>query len=228
MKYGYLRISTQYQTFDQQEAELRSHGVRILEKEVVSGKKADRPVLTAVLEELRRGDELHVTRLDRLGRTARELHAIAQELEDREVSLVIGGAKHDPTTPMGKMFFGILATFAEFEADLISERTRENLAQRKAQGLPTGGRKKKFTERQEIALFHAVEAGITITSLAERYSVSRTTIRRAIQREGVKRQLKTDPKLRRELKAMTLDMKRVESELDKAWAEAHATEGGGV
>lgn len=221
MKYGYLRVSTPAQSYGQQEAELRTYGVRIFEKEVVSGRKTQRPVLTAVLEELRRGDELHITKLDRLGRTARELHEIARTLEERGVALVIGGTKHDPTTPTGKLVFGMFALFAELEADFNAERTRERLAYLKAQGKPIG-KKKVLTERQEIALFHAVEAGHTLTSLADRYKVSRTTVRRALDRQKLKRQLKDDPELRRELRAIQVDHARVESELDAALAEARA------
>jgi len=219
MKYGYLRVSTPYQSFDQQEIELRSHGVRIFEKEVVSGKKTKREKLEGILEELRKGDELHVTKLDRLGRTARELYEIADRLQALEVSLVIGGTKHDPTTPMGRMFFGILATFAEFEADLIAERTRERLAALRAQGKKVG-KERKLTERQSIAVYHAVQGGFTITELAKRYSVSRTTIRRELEREQLKRRLKEDPSLRRELREQELDRKQLERELDKADAEA--------
>lgn len=120
---------------------------------------------------------------------------------------------------MGKLFFGTLATFAELEADLIAERTRERLAALKAQGKPVG-KPKKLTERQEIALFHAVEAGMTMTELASRYKVSRSTIRRGVERETLKRQLKTDPELRREEKVMRLERKQVEAELDKALADS--------
>lgn len=219
MKYGYLRISSAYQSHDQQERELRQYGVRIFEKETVSGRKAHRPVLEALLEELRRGDELHVTKLDRLGRSGRELHEIAQALQERGITLVIGGKAHDPTDPMGKMFFGMLATFAEFEADLIAERTRERLAELRAQGKQVG-KKRKFTERQEIAIFNAVQDGRTITEFADRYSVSRTTVRRAVQREALKRELKENPEARRELKMMKLDRKKIDADLDAADADA--------
>lgn len=213
MKYGYLRISTPQQSFDQQEAALRELGVIAIEKEVVSGKKVKREKLESILEELREGDELHVTKLDRLGRTAKELHEIAERLQERGVALVVGGEKTDPRTPQGKMFFGMLATFAEFEADLIAERTRERLAVMKAQGKAVG-RKASLTERQDIAIWHATEEGRSVSELARLYKVSRPTIDRALDRERIKRTLKADPALRREIRELEADQKRVDKEIE--------------
>lgn len=222
MKYGYLRVSTPLQSFDQQERALRTHGVRIFEKETVSGRNKARPVLEALLEELRRDDELHVIKLDRLGRDARELREIADLLQARGVALVVDGTRYDPADPMGKMFFGILALFAEFEADLIADRTRERLATLRAQGKHVG-RKRKLTERQEIAIYNAVKGNAaTLKELAERYSVGMTTIRRAIEHEELKRKFKTDPELRRELRAMKANEEELLAALDKADREAQA------
>lgn len=202
MKHGYLRVSTPAQSYDQQERELRNYGVKHFDKESVSGRKAKRPVLEGLLDELRKDDELHVTKLDRLGRSVQELHEIASRLEEKGVALVIGGARHDPKDPMGKMFFGMLSVFAEFEADLIASRTRDRLATLRAQGKHVG-KKRKLTERQDIAIFNAVRGNaISMKALAERYGVSVTTIRRSLEREDLKRKLKSDPALRREVREL--------------------------
>lgn len=213
MKYGYIRISTPNQSFDQQEEALRELGVIAIEKEIVSGKKKERAGLESILKRLREGDELHVTRLDRLGRTAEELHQIGRRLQELGVALVVGGEKTDPKTPQGKMFFGMLATFAEFEADLIAERTRERLAVMRLQGKPIG-RKTSLSERQDAVIWRAVRnEGRSISEMARIYSVSRPTIDRALEREQVKRDLVENPAIRREYDEMQDKKARLERDL---------------
>ena len=123
-KYGYARVSTTQQDLSRQLATLRRHGVddAHIETEKVSGTKRDRPALTRLLAELQKGDELHVEKLDRLGRSTRDLIDLAGKLEERSVALVVDGERHDPTTPMGRLFFHLLAMLAEFERDLTAVR----------------------------------------------------------------------------------------------------------
>jgi putative DNA-invertase from lambdoid prophage Rac len=217
MKYGYLRVSTKLQSFEQQESALRKLGVIAFEKETASGRALKRPLLQRILAELRAGDELHVFKLDRLGRTAIELLEIARELEMKEVSLVVNGEKYDPTTTMGKMFFGILATFAEFEAGLISDRTRERLAELREQGKMVG-RQSKLSKRQEIAAYHAiVEGNKTVTGVAGKYKVSRTTIRNAVNKQKMVHELNSNPELRREMRLLDAETEGIDKELDAAY-----------
>ena len=104
---------------------------------------------------MREGDTFVVPKLDRLARSVPDARAIADQLEKGGVKLAIGASVHDPSDPMGKMFFNILATFAEFEADLIRMRTREGMAVARAKG-KLKGKKPKLSEKQhmELRLMH--------------------------------------------------------------------------
>ena len=104
--------------------------------------------LAQALAAVRAGDTLVAPKLDRLARSVPDARAIAEELEKRGVALALGRQIHDPSDPMGKMFFNILATFAEFEADLIRMRTREGMKVAKAKG-KLKGKPPKLTDRQQ-------------------------------------------------------------------------------
>ncbi len=134
---GYARCSTDDQDLAAQRAALRALGVaeaRIYTDHGLSGTTRARPGLNQALAAVREGDTLVVPKLDRLARSVPDARAIADELAHRGVALALGRTVHDPTDPMGKMFFNVLATFAEFEADLIRLRTREGMAVARARG----------------------------------------------------------------------------------------------
>ncbi|WP_246586881.1 recombinase family protein [Stakelama flava] len=117
-----------------------------------------------------------------MARSVPDARAIAAELEERGVSLALGRQIHDPGDPMGKMFFNILATFAEFEADLIGMRTREGMKIAKAKG-KLKGKPPKLTVRQQRHLYDLHQAGEhSIRELGELFSVSRPTVYRTIAR----------------------------------------------
>ena len=121
-------------------------------------------------------------KLDRLARSVPDARAIADELEKRGVKLALGASVHDPTDPMGKMFFNILATFAEFEADLIRMRTKEGMAIARAKG-KLKGKKSKLSDRRQSELRRMYDTGdYAISDLAELFDVSRPTIYRVLQR----------------------------------------------
>lgn len=127
-KVGYARCSTDRQDLTAQRAALAVLGVaegRIYTDHGVTGTSRDRPGLDQALAALRAGDTLVAPKLDRLARSVPDARAIADQLEKKGVKFALGVALYDPADPMGKMFFNILATFAEFEADLIRMRTRE-------------------------------------------------------------------------------------------------------
>lgn len=149
MLIGYMRVSTNEQTLDLQRDALVSAGVgeRDLYSDRASGKKDDRPGLESCLKALRAGDTLVVWKLDRLGRSLAHLVATVQELAARGIGLRVltgQGANIDTATASGKLVFGIFAALAEFERELIVERTRAGLAAARARGRK-GGRRAKLT-----------------------------------------------------------------------------------
>jgi len=137
MLVGYARCSTRGQDLRAQRSALKHLGVdteRIYTDKGRTGRNRDRPGLREALAACRAGDTIVVTKLDRLGRSAVDLHTIARELEQKQTRISIGGALHDPTDPTGKLFYGMLALMAEFESDLIRARTKEAMAIAKAEG----------------------------------------------------------------------------------------------
>ncbi|MCY4591265.1 MAG: recombinase family protein, partial [Alphaproteobacteria bacterium] len=155
---------------------------RIYTDHGLTGTNRARPGLDQALAAVREGDTLVVPKLDRLARSVPDARAIADQLRDRGVKLSIGRALHDPADPMGKMFFNILATFAEFEADLIRMRTREGMAIARARG-KLRGKKPKLSDKQqrELSRMHAT-GEYSISDLAELFSVSRPTVYRTLNR----------------------------------------------
>jgi len=125
---------------------------------------------------VRQGDTLAVPKLDCLARSVPDARAIADQLQERGMRLALGPALYDPDDPMGKMVFNILATFAEFEADLIRMRTREDMAIARAKG-KLRGKQPKLSDRQqrELSRMHAT-GEYPISDLAELFSVSRPTV----------------------------------------------------
>lgn len=143
---------------------------------------ADRDGLRQALAACRAGDAFVVTKLDRLARSVRDAHQIADDLAARDVKLSIAGSVYDPTDPMGKLLFNVLAMVAEFEADLIRTRTREGMKVAKAKGR-LRGKAPKLTGRQEAHLVQLHVAGEhTVGELAELFTVGRSTVYRALER----------------------------------------------
>ena len=182
---GYARCSTDKQDLEAQRAALVDLGVaedRIYTDHGLTGTNRERPGLAQALAAVREGDTFVVPKLDRLARSVPDARAIAAELEARDVKLALGASVHDPSDPMGKMFFNILATFAEFEADLIRMRTREGMATARAKG-KLKGKKPKLSDRRQAELRRMYDAGDhSISDLAEVFDVSRPTVYRVLQR----------------------------------------------
>jgi len=183
---GYARCSTDTQDLAAQRAALVNLGVpedRIYTDHGLTGRNRDRPGLDQALAAVRAGDTLVVTKLDRLARSVPDARAIADELQNRSVKLALGQTIHDPTDPMGKMFFNILATFAEFESDLIRMRTREGMAMARAKG-KLRGKQPKLSPKQSRELRRMYDTGdYSISDLAEVFTVSRPTIYRTLKRQ---------------------------------------------
>ncbi len=134
---------------------------------------------------MRAGDTLVVTKLDRLARSVPDAREIADQLLAREARLALGATLYDPADPMGKMFFNILATFAEFESDLIRMRTREGMAAARAKG-KLRGKKPKLSTMQARELRRMYDTGeYSVSDLAAVFSVSRPTVYRTLKRQPI-------------------------------------------
>ena len=132
---------------------------------------------------MRGGETLAVTKLGRLARSVPDARHIADRLLERGVGLALGTTVYDPGDPMGKMFFNILATLAEFESGLIRMRTREGMAIARAKG-KLRGRRPKLSARPAGELRRVHDSGdYSVSDLAAVFSVSRPTVYRALQRE---------------------------------------------
>jgi DNA invertase Pin-like site-specific DNA recombinase len=182
---GYARCSTDKQDLAAQQARLVELGVepdRIYTDRGMTGTTRARPGLDQAVAAVRSGDTLVVPKLDRLARSVPDARHIADTLIQRGVKLAIGTSVYDPGDPMGKMFFNILATFAEFEADLIRMRTREGMAIARAKG-KLRGKKPKLSEKQQRELRRMHDTGdYSISDLAQLFSVSRPTVYRTLSR----------------------------------------------
>lgn len=177
---GYARVSTDDQNLDLQRDALALAGCSTVYEETISGKSADRPELGHCLKALRNGDTLVVWRLDRLGRSLPDLVGIVSSLEQEGVACESITERIETTSAAGKLIFHVFAALAEFERNLIRERTRAGLAAAHARGRK-GGRKPALDDRQvrEIrALLRDPE--IQVTDVARRYGVSRTTLYRYV------------------------------------------------
>ncbi|MEN3584098.1 recombinase family protein [Streptomyces sp. ZYX-F-203] len=185
LKAGYARCSTDMQDLTAQKDILLGLGVaedRIFLDKGFTGTKRERPGLDQALAAVRAGDTLVVPKLDRLARSVPDARDIGDSLVTRGVALSLGGQLYDPNDPMGKMFFNILATFAEFEVDLLRMRTREGMAVARAKG-KLRGKQPKLTARQRAHLVKEHKSGEhTIADLAELFSVSRATVYRVLER----------------------------------------------
>ena len=188
-KIGYARCSTDRQDLTAQRAALAELGVtedRIYTDHGLTGTNRARPGLDQALAAVRAGDVLVVPKLDRLARSVPDARAIADQLQKKGIKLALGASVYDPADPMGKMFFNILATFAEFEADLIRMRTCEGMAIARAKG-KLRGKQPKLSEKQQRELNRMHASGeYSISDLAELFSVSRPTVYRTLQRNSAK------------------------------------------
>lgn len=184
---GYARCSTDKQDLAAQREALLKLGVapeRIYTDRGFSGTNRARPGLEQALAAVRRGDTLVVPKLDRLARSVPDARTIGDTLAERGVKLQIGSSIYDPDDPMGKLFFNILATFAEFEADLIRLRTREGMAVARAKG-KLRGKQPKLSERQQKELRRMYDTGnYSISDLADVFSISRPTVYRTLSRQS--------------------------------------------
>jgi DNA invertase Pin-like site-specific DNA recombinase len=188
MRIGYGRVSTRDQNPDAQEDALTTAKCDRIFVDKASGKLASRPELDKALIAARDGDEFVITKLDRLGRSLKNLIELSERLRDQKVNLVVIDQGIDTSTPAGRMFFQILGAIAEFEHAMIVERTRDGLEAARARGRK-GGRKQALKPRQvQLAQEMYDELGAdgkrkhTVQGIAGELGVARTTIYRYLER----------------------------------------------
>jgi len=175
---GYARVSTTDQDVSIQEAALRAAGCSIVRAEKVSGTSTEgREELNTVLQFLRAGDVLVVTRIDRLARSIRDLQNIVHDLKARGVSLRATEQPIDTSTAAGKCFLDMLGVFAEFETNLRRERQLEGIAKAKAEGIYKG--RKPSIDRERALALHA--AGKGATEIANELGCHRMSVYRLIE-----------------------------------------------
>lgn len=179
--YGYARVSTQDQDLSIQEDVLRKAGCEIVRAEKVSGSGRNlRPELETLLEFLRPGDTLVVTRIDRLARSIRDLQNIVHDLRGKDVTLRATEQPIDTDTAAGKAFLDMLGVFAEFESNLRHERQVEGIARAKARGIYKG--RKRSIDYGRITELH--REGIGATAISKQLGVSRASVYRALAAES--------------------------------------------
>jgi DNA invertase Pin-like site-specific DNA recombinase len=175
---GYSRVSTQEQDLSGQLDALKAAGATKVYREKVSGVRADRPELAKLMDGLKAGDVVLVTKLDRLGRSTTELFALLDRLDKAGVGFrSLGDQMWDTTTPQGKLLRTVLAGIAEFERDLIRERTGEGRKRAMAAGVKFG-RKPKLSDFQRAEAVRRRAAGETLTAIARSYAVDISMISR--------------------------------------------------
>ena len=182
---GYARVSTEQQDLTAQRDGLHALGVsdnRIYVDHGLTGTNRDRPGLRLALAACRSGDTFVVTKLDRLARSLPDARDILEELTKQDVKLSLGGSIHDPTDPVGRLLFNVLAMVAEFESDLIRMRTREGMQVARAKGR-LRGRQPKLKPNQAKHVAELYDLGTySQAELAELFGVGRSTIYRTLQR----------------------------------------------
>lgn len=177
-KIGYARVSTPDQNLHGQTDALTVAGCERTFTDTASGKLARRPQLDAALDYLRPGDQLVITRLDRLGRSLKNLMELSDLLSERKVDLVVLEQGIDTSNALGRMFFHILGALAEFERELLRERTLEGLAAARARGRK-GGRKPKMTDKKLAVAREMYDSKRhTLQQIADVVGVSRATLYR--------------------------------------------------
>jgi DNA invertase Pin-like site-specific DNA recombinase len=188
MKIGYARVSTKDQSFDVQIDALKKAGCKKIYKDVASGARSERPALNEMIENLRSGDVLVIWKLDRLGRSLNHLIGLVNELMERGIGLKSVRDPIDTTTPQGRLSFNLFASLAEFERDLIRERTQAGLSAARARGR-SGGRPKGLPKKAEATACAAEtlyrERELSVQQIADKLGISKSTLYSYLRHRGV-------------------------------------------
>jgi DNA invertase Pin-like site-specific DNA recombinase len=188
MKVGYARVSTYDQHLALQLDALRKAGCRQVYEEVMSGARAERPVLQQALAHLREGDVLLIWKLDRLGRSLRHLIEVVTDLAQRGIGFKSLQENLDTTTSSGKLVFHMFGALAEFERDLIRERTQAGLTAARARGR-LGGRPRGLSRQAEATALAAEtlyrEGQLSVQQIAEKLHIAKSTLYVYLRHRGV-------------------------------------------
>ena len=176
---GYARVSSTGQSLDVQLAKLGQAKCDRIYQEKRSGRTADRPEFQACMNYLREGDTLIITRLDRLARSVVHLAQLAKRFQQESIDLLVVDQNIDTSTSTGRLMFNMLASIAEFENDLRTERQAEGIAKAKENGVKFG-RPAKLTEAKCEEIYSRRMAGATIGQLAKEFRLGEATIYRAL------------------------------------------------
>lgn len=179
MIFGYARVSTEDQNLNMQLDALNRYGVDKIFHEKLTGTRKDRPQLEELLKVLRKGDKVVVYKLDRISRSTKHLIELSDYFNEMNVDFVSISDSIDTSTAMGKFFFRTMASIAELERDIISERTKSGLEAARARGR-NGGRPPKKKEKVEIALKMYNSKEYSIQQIIEATGLSKTTLYRYI------------------------------------------------
>jgi DNA invertase Pin-like site-specific DNA recombinase len=177
---GYARVSSTGQSLEVQLDKLKNAGCERIFSEKRSGRTADRPQYQECIRYIREGDTLVITRLDRLARSVVHLAQLAKRFQDEKIDLVVLDQNIDSGTSTGRLMFNMLASIAEFENDLRTERQAEGIAKAK-QNSVIFGRPKKLNQELCQEISSRRKAGATIGQLASDYNLGKATIYRALK-----------------------------------------------
>lgn len=191
MVFGYGRVSTINQgkngnSLQEQENRLREAGAQEIVLDVFTGTKIDRPEFAKLLSRLQSGDKLIVTKLDRFARTAVEGGAIVKELHERGVTIQILNMGIADNTPMGRLMVNMLLAFAEFERDMIVERTQAGKAVAREKGIRVDGRPKKYSPQQMAHALQLLADGNSYTQVEAMTGISKSTLIRERRQDAQK------------------------------------------
>ena len=188
MHLGYARVSTREQTQDLQTDALERAGCEMIFHEVASGAKAERRELERLLAQVRQGDVVVIWKLDRLGRSLKHLVEVVTTLMQKGVGLKSLNDPIDTTTARGRFTFNIFASLAEFERDLIKERTRAGLAAARARGRMGGRPRGLSTDAMKKAIFAEalyVKGELSVNDIAKHLNISKATLYSYLRHRGV-------------------------------------------
>ena len=175
--FGYARVSTEAQNLDRQLDALEKYGVDMIYNEKMSGTKKNRPELTKLLDRITEGDTVVVESLSRLGRSTKELIELTETFQSKGVNLVSLKESIDTNSPTGKLLFTLMSAIAQFERDVIADRTREGLKAARARGR-TGGRPRADPEQVKKAVKLYKTEQYTIKEIEELTGIKKSTLYR--------------------------------------------------
>ena len=175
--FGYARVSTEAQNLDRQLDALEKYGVDMIYNEKMSGTKKNRPELTKLLDRITEGDTVVVESLSRLGRSTKDLIELTETFQSKGVNLVSLKEAIDTNSPTGKLLFTLMSAIAQFERDVIADRTREGLKSARARGR-TGGRPRADPEQVKKAVKLYKTEQYSVKEIEELTGIKKSTLYR--------------------------------------------------